>query len=504
MMPMILILISLCSLAFGQQKQVPTKPQAPGRTSGTGPDSPLIKMLEERMGSVVTVEVNPEGAKASPIIGFTPGQTKEIPLPKPKPYENSFFTTKTGASGSGFIIRSANVDYVVTNAHVVRDINLVKIVVISSAGKRYAMEFVGADSIRDIAVLKFVDRPASEMIPASFRLEPVRVGERVYALGTPLGRYPSSVSDGIVSGVNRQSVGTSAGYIQSTAALSPGNSGGPLVDASGRVVGVNTWRAVDSNTSISQLQLNFSLNGKLASDTVDQIIKNKRVIRGSLGLLIAEPVTDEVAFIIAYAHEDLPGEISKKLTGRQLVSLDGDELQNSVQLFGLLDAVQPNQSVKLGLGATATEAAEVVTIMSSELTDKRLELMARAYLEAILGLKATQQGDALQIELSKSKFCEPVQFELKELLGKLDPEKREVVTAEFKSTIAGSLGVKDGKPVLNGDDLYGIYKTRDLYLLVRAKSNQGLLTFMFEDQSKSYALILVPMVEGERVQFLIH
>jgi len=461
-------------------------------------------MLEERLTSVVTVEVDPKAAKASPFFGFTSGQTSDAPTPRPKPYENSFFLTRTGASGSGFVVRNGNLDYVVTNSHVVRDMNPDKISVISLSGKRYAMILVGVDSIRDIAVLRFAQRPGPEISPATFRPAPVRIGERVYALGTPLGRYPSSVSDGIVSGVNRQSAGNSAGYVQSTASLSGGNSGGPLVDSSGRVVGVNTWSAVDVRKKQVQMHLNFSLDAKVSADTVDQIIQKNRVKRGSLGVLIAGTSSDEIEFAIVFAHPDVPEAIRNKVVGRRLVSINGVEIQNAIQLFGLLDSIPPKQAVKIGLGASQAAPAELVIITSGELTDERLEFLADAYLSGVLGVKATQDDKHLRIELATTKFCNPIQFVLKELLDEFIPERSEDVTKTFVSDIAGALGMSKDGPVLNNDDLYAIRTRRELNVLVRATSAQGIFTFLFGKESKSYAITLAPMIDGERVQFLLH
>ena len=485
------------STGFTQQRSTVARP-----AQALQPRPNPSAMLEERLRSVVTVEVDTEGATVSPLFGFAIGDTGRES--KPSPYLDSYFSTRTGASGSGFVIHKGTVDYVVTNAHVVRDTNLKGIIAISLTGKRYQMELVGVDSIRDIAVLKFVERPGTELTPASFRTDPVRVGERVYALGTPLGRYPSSVSEGIVSGLNRQSVGNAAGYVQSTAALSGGNSGGPLVDEYGKVVGVNTWGAVDPGSGAEQMQLNFSLNSLAASDTVDQIVQNGRVIRGSLGVVIGEDLTRPGRFSIIYSLEDLPETLRAKLKGRQLAAIQGVPIRNAIQLFGLLDSVKPNQSVQLSLAASNNAAAEDVTITSQELSDSRLKAMAGVYLQFLVGVQVAQAEKGLNIELKSPSYGKPSLYLVKSVSGNFETVPVERPVEKFNAALAGFLPLGSTGPRLTEEGIYGIPDERALYLLSRAHSANGVLTFLFHESDMTYALVLSPMVEETPVRFLFH
>ncbi len=98
------------------------------------------------------------------------------------------------------------------------------------------MKLAALDTLWDIAVLSFGDSgPGSELLPLEFRSTEIRLGENVYALGNPLGEYPFSVVPGIISGKNRRDSDLTGifGFLQTTATLTNGNSGGPLVDAVG-------------------------------------------------------------------------------------------------------------------------------------------------------------------------------------------------------------------------------------------------------------------------------
>ncbi len=131
------------------------------------------------------------------------------------------------------------------------------------------MRVIGGDVYYDLAVLEFLDRPGAELRVMKFRMRPVRLGESVYAIGNPLGAFPYTVTQGIVSGKNRMLEGTNQnfGYLQTTAAILPGNSGGPLVDQKGKVVGVNTRGSI-------QMRLSFAIKAPRVLKVVDDLLAN--------------------------------------------------------------------------------------------------------------------------------------------------------------------------------------------------------------------------------------
>ena len=170
----------------------------------------------------------------------------------------SVVTIKTDVGqGTGFIISDEG--YIVTNAHVLVGGNVIR--AITSDQKVLEAEFLGYSGIFDLALLK---------IPGNYRFfelansDNVQVGEKVIAIGNPLG-LQFSVSQGIVSGVHRPGVSGENSYLQTDAALNPGNSGGPLINKEGEVIGINNFKISEGES------LGFALESNYVKDIVNEI-----------------------------------------------------------------------------------------------------------------------------------------------------------------------------------------------------------------------------------------
>src|SRR6476619_3057825 len=185
------------------------------------------------------------------------------------------------ATGSGFLIDTEG--HIVTNNHVVEDAKRVE-VKLGSSDKTYTAEVVGTDPATDVALLK-VDAPADSLHPLALGdSSKVEVGEPVVAIGNPFG-LDRTVTSGIVSALQRQ-IQAPNGFsishvIQTDAAINPGNSGGPLIDAEGRVVGINT--AIVSPTR-SSIGIGFAVPTAIARDVVASLANDGKVSRGYFGL----------------------------------------------------------------------------------------------------------------------------------------------------------------------------------------------------------------------------
>jgi serine protease Do len=158
--------------------------------------------------------------------------------------KNQGFVDETNNIGTGFVVDKNGL--IVTNQHVVSDLDS-EYQVVTSDGKKYDVLEIKRDNVNDIAIVKI---EAKDLKPLTMGDSDIlEVGQRVLAIGTPLGEYTGSVTEGIVSGLNR-SVTTSSDWfgtttksydnvIQTDAAVNPGNSGGPLIDSQGNVIGIN-------------------------------------------------------------------------------------------------------------------------------------------------------------------------------------------------------------------------------------------------------------------------
>ena len=170
---------------------------------------------------------------------------------------NSVVTIKTNtAQGTGFIISKEG--YVVTNAHVLSGGIFAN--AITAQKESIPMKLIGYNQKLDIALLKITPRDSSLEFILS---KDVEIGEKVIAIGNPLG-LSFSVSEGIVSAKDRPGINQMPGYIQTDAALNPGNSGGPLINDDGKVVGINNFKAQGEN-------LGFALQSEHIITTINNI-----------------------------------------------------------------------------------------------------------------------------------------------------------------------------------------------------------------------------------------
>jgi putative serine protease PepD len=187
------------------------------------------------------------------------------------------------ATGSGFVIDTEG--HLLTNNHVVE--NATRITVkLGSSDKSYSAKVVGADPSTDVALLK-VDVPADQLHPLSLGdSSKVEVGEPVVAIGNPFG-LDRTVTSGIVSALQRQ-IEAPAGFsishvIQTDAAINPGNSGGPLIDAEGRVIGINSQIETGGGSN-GNVGIGFSIPINTAREVANQIEKNGKVEHAYMGI----------------------------------------------------------------------------------------------------------------------------------------------------------------------------------------------------------------------------
>lgn len=199
-----------------------------------------------------------------------------------------------GSSGTGWVYDALG--HIVTNAHVVRGEGTISIEFAS--GVSASAQLVAADPYTDIAVLR-VSGMNSGLFPLDRATgEPARQGQQVFAFGSPFG-FKHSMSQGIVSGLGRDPRGavTDGGFtnfIQTDAAVNPGNSGGPLVDSRGRVIGMNiaiaTGRDTDGTMEGQSAGISFAIPLNVIENVVGQLIESGQVRRGFLGIHLGNTV----------------------------------------------------------------------------------------------------------------------------------------------------------------------------------------------------------------------
>jgi 2-alkenal reductase len=267
---------------------------------------------------------------------------------------------ETAGSGTGFFISEDG--YLVTNNHVVEGSD--ELSVIFSDGTEVPATMVGTDPLTDLAVLK-IDGEVPGVVELGDSSE-LRPGDRIIAIGSPLGAYTNTVTEGIVSGIGRRVAGTNAtvdNLIQHDAAINPGNSGGPLFTLNGEVVGVNTLVVRQSGSGISAEGLGFAI----PSDTVEQvsqaIIEDGMVERPYLGITFQQ-ISPTVAATLeidvdngALVVEIQPGPAAD--AGLQvddvITHINGEEINEDNTLTDLLFEYDPGDTVELTVHRQATD-----------------------------------------------------------------------------------------------------------------------------------------------------
>lgn len=226
--------------------------------------------------------------------------------------------------GSGFVLDASGI--IITNNHVIADAD--EITVNFSDGSKLDAELVGTDPKTDIAVLRV--KPTTPLNAVSFGdSDKARIGDWVMAIGNPFG-LGGTVTLGIVSAVERDiSSGPYDNFIQTDASINRGNSGGPLFNMAGDVVGINTAIISPSGGSIG---IGFSIPANLATKVVDQLVEFGETRRGWLGVQI-QTVTDEIAeslglekasgALVSGVVKDGPAEKSGVLSGDIILEFDG-------------------------------------------------------------------------------------------------------------------------------------------------------------------------------------
>jgi serine protease Do len=249
--------------------------------------------------------------------------------------------------GSGVVITKDG--YILTNHHVIDGADEVKVTL--SDGREMQAKVVGTDPQTDVAVIKVDARSLAAIEVADS--EQIEVGEVVLAIGNPFG-LGQTVTSGIVSGKGRGNIGLDyEDFIQTDAAINPGNSGGALVDADGRLVGINT--AILSRSGGSQ-GIGFAIPANLAQGVMDALIKEGRVTRGYMGAMIQD-VTPSLAkeFKIKQGSGALVGEVKSGgpadragvQAGDVITEIDGHPVRDSRSLRLRVAGTKPGTTLAL-------------------------------------------------------------------------------------------------------------------------------------------------------------
>ena len=317
-------------------------------------------LAERLMPSVVNISTTQTVVTNSNLFPFK--------FPPGSPFEDMFKEfgapqeRKSSTLGSGFIIDEKGI--LVTNNHVIQDAE--DIIVRVNGDKEFKAKVIGADPLSDIAVLQLETK--EKFIPVKFGdSDKARIGDWVIAIGNPFG-LGGTVTSGIISARNR-SIGLSRyeDYIQTDASINSGNSGGPLFDMNGNVIGINTAILGRSGS----IGIGFSIPSNSAKIVIDQLIEFGETKRGWLGVRIQD-VTKEIAEVeqldeargalVASVAENSPSDKAGVKAGDIILEFNGQKIQEMKELPIIVAKTEVGKKVDVKIWRNKREIIKKITL----------------------------------------------------------------------------------------------------------------------------------------------
>ncbi len=413
----------------------------------------------------------------------TSGNPLPFEFPPGSPFEEMFkdfqqpTERKASSLGSGFIINSDGT--VVTNNHVIQNS---EDIVIRVGSKEYKAKVIGADPYADLAVLKIDSK--DKFVPVGFgNSDKARVGDWVIAIGNPFG-LGGTVTSGIISARNRDiNLTRYDEFIQTDASINQGNSGGPLFNLKGEVIGINT--AIIAPGKAGSIGIGFAIPANAASNTIDQLIKFGETRRGWLGVRIQE-VTKEIAEVeklkspegalIASVSPKSPATKAGLKPGDIILEFDGKKITKMRELPKAVAGTKVGKNVVLKIWRNKV-------LISKKLTLGRLE-----------SSEEFKEKQKLPINKKKETTIESLKIKVRDLNNKdilkrkLNKATKGVVIEEilYRSPLAGQLNINDiiievQKKPINSKNLNEIVKN-----VIKKGEKNLLLTIINSENQRRY------------------
>jgi serine protease Do len=407
-------------------------------------------------------------------------------------------TTREAQSlGSGFLISADG--YVVTNNHVIQPdgrAELEEVTVITADGTEYQAEVVGRDVQSDLAVLKVARREPFPFVHFG-NSDEARVGDWVIAIGNPFG-LGGTVTSGIVSAVLRNT-GTGGAYdryIQTDASINRGNSGGPLFDMQGNVIGINN--AIFSTTGGS-VGIGFAIPAQTAEPIVRKLIAGEEILRGYLGVRI-QPMNEDLADALGlqsnrgeFVQSVQPGEPADAAglqAGDVVLKVDGKDVTPDQTLSFIVANIQPGKRINLEIVRDGKRRTLPVTV-GRRPSEEALAAQVFNPDEQDALQQPVAPGEGL-VEQSLGLQVIPMTPQIATQLGVPGTTQGVVVTAVDPNADAAGKGLARGAIILsaNGQPLASVAQ---LEAAVRAAKAEGREAMLFRVRVRGAPELSVPI-----------
>lgn len=413
-------------------------------------------------------------------------------------------TREAQSLGSGFIISADG--YVVTNNHVITadgQGEVESITVTTPDGTEYPAKLIGKDAASDLAVLK-ISRPTPFPFVKFGDSRKARVGDWVIAIGNPFG-LGGTVTQGIISAVYRNTGSGSAydRYLQTDASINRGNSGGPMFDMAGNVIGINN--AIFSPTGGS-VGIGFAIPAEIASPIVDKLRAGQAIERGYLGVRI-QPLSEDLAASLGlpknrgeFIQAVEPGQAAAKAglqAGDVVVKVDGKDVTPDQTLSFIVANTTPGKRIPIELLRNG-QRLTVQTVVGKRPSEEELAQQSfdpDSQEDSPFGGNGQQQeqqqaGSILQKSLGVAAI--PLTPQIARQLGAGEDAKGVVITAVDASSDAGAKGLQRGDIVLSANYV-NVTSLADLEKIVRQAKTEGREAVLLRVQRRGAPAQYVPI-----------
>ena len=444
------IVLAACSGGLSAQSPQVAQAPAPAATAPAGAPAPSPNVegvlralpdfspLVEKYGpAVVNVEVV-EKPQSGGVPGLSPNDPffdffKRFGIPGPEQQQPRGNQPPVRGAGSGFIVSSDG--YILTNTHVVA--NAEEVTVRLTDRREFPAKVIGADERTDVAVIKI----NASALPTVRLGDPTKIkpGQWVLAIGSPFG-FENSATAGIISATSRSLPSDNyVPFIQTDVAVNPGNSGGPLFNLSGEVIGINSQ--IFSRTG-GYMGVSFAIPIDVARNVEDQLIKTGRVVRGRIGVTIQD-VNAQLAesfgldrprgALVSSVEKDGPASKAGLVPGDVILAVNNHPIERYGELSGSIAAMKPGSDANLQVWRQGKQ--QTIPVKIAEL--KEQPQSAANMLQGKQGGRVTESAAQLGLTVRQ---LEPQEKEQTQTTGTL--------VVEDVTGPAASAGVQPGDIIL--------------------------------------------------------